>query len=177
MSAEIRGALKAWEETAKSARAPETRELLESLGRGVSESGTAVGLFFEHLFRKADHDSVFLRLPDGTDGAVYLTEWLSGWSVKWYSLDRKKQITLVDGVREADARKRFAALREELARLKAGSGVPGLAASANGPQEGAHLPEGSQPETRRDGLWRRAAAIFLRGRAGRRAGSGRGRPR
>ncbi len=121
---ELQTALELGKETAKSLRDPSAREFIESLGGAIAETKGMFGRALEHLFRKSDHDFLFFFLPDGSEGAIYLTEWQTGWSVKWYSMDRSRQVTLVDGVDENVARGKFEALRIELA-LASGRRIEG----------------------------------------------------
>jgi hypothetical protein len=66
----------------------------------------------ERAFLIKHADSFFYTLGNNETGVIKLSQWWVCWSVKWYSNDDGRQIVLLDGVGEQQAREYFYALKK-----------------------------------------------------------------
>jgi hypothetical protein len=68
----------------------------------------------ERMFLIKHSDSFPYRLPNNDDGFIKLSQWWTCWSVKWYSNDDGRQIVLIDGVSEDEAREFFNKIKNKI---------------------------------------------------------------
>jgi len=68
----------------------------------------------ERVFLIKHSDSFQYILPNNESGYIKLSQWWFCWSVKWYSNDNGKQIVLLDGVTETEARNYFKQLKNKI---------------------------------------------------------------
>lgn len=108
---------KSVEALATSASDPNTRELFASLIEAVQGASDSLirPRIGEFIVLRGHHDSIPLKVGS-ENGHIRLSEWWLGWSVKWYSLDEKKQFPFVEGpsISEEKARKYFEKMRKEI---------------------------------------------------------------
>jgi len=68
----------------------------------------------ERLFLIKHVDSFFYCLPNNESGVVKLSQWWTCWSVKWYSNYNGRQIVLIDGVTEMEAKNYYYELKRKI---------------------------------------------------------------
>lgn len=105
------------EALANAACDPNTRELFASFIEAVQGASDSLirPRIGEFIVLRGHHDSIPLKVGS-ENGHIRLSEWWLGWSVKWYSLDGKKQFPFVEGpsITEEKARKCFEKLKREI---------------------------------------------------------------
>jgi hypothetical protein len=88
-------------------------ELVERGIKTLTDPHTEVQISkMERTFLIKHADSFFYRLGNNETGIIKLSQWWACWSVKWYSNDDGRQIVLLDGVGEKQAREYFYSLKK-----------------------------------------------------------------